>query len=270
MSNQINITRNYNVLTETQIEFFEAYLKYQIAEKEIHQAYQSLLDTAQAKGYSESECEFTLDFPVIKSVTPNFFKLDYHTFGVKMKVDSLYEKYLCLHRGEIIYYTSEFYHKEVNDFGKILKIEADAILKSQIARELKEKTEKDEKDAQAKQEKEKNLEKSRKEIQEFIDEKGSELLKDRIKLGFDYECLVKSEYSQDLLGTDFIKWGDFNDDREIKRPTLEQMKAIKKWDAKIEGKGQRLGLYKYQQDLYIHLEIKVPTFGFHNVCVKLA
>lgn len=269
MSTQINITRNYNELSKTQIDFFEAFLKYQVSEKEIHKAYQDLLDKAKEKGYSENECEFLLEFPVIKSITPHAFKDNYHTFGMKMKVDSLYEKYVSLHRGEIIYYTNEFYHKELNNLGKIMKIEADAILKDKVARELQEKAEKAEKDAQAKQEREQQHEKNRKEIQEFIDSKGSELLKNRIELGFDYECLVKSEYCQDLLGSDFIKWSEFNDDRQIKRPTLDQMKMIKKWEAKIEGKGQRLGLYKYQQELYIHIEIKVPTFGLHNICVKL-
>lgn len=268
-----NFTVNFGNLTDTQKSFLSLYFNERSLDFKVQQQIEAFLAHAAEKGYTKDDCKIVLDYPKVESMHKDSMKTNYSGFFLRVDVDGAYEMSQRIEDTGNISYNSSTFSKQLNNYGKLLKAQAEIIInqdkkaKEEREEQLRDDNKKKEEDAQ------KAKEANEQKIKNWIETNGSELLKNRVALGFDYKCLAKTEYSKFVLGVDtIVKFADFTWNEDvINRPTLEQMEYVKIWDKKIEGLGKRHSLYegKTKDDVWVNITVDVPSFYGHDVMVKL-
>jgi hypothetical protein len=265
-----NYAVNFGKLTETQKSFFIEFFDEHGIEAKVQNCIDELIHRAVKKGYCENDCIITLDYPKIERMDQNEMYTNYYSFYLNINVDDAYKLTNSIISDSSYLYISSNYSKKLNNIGKLLKAQYD-VINEQEKKQREEKNEQERIARQQKEEQETLLKaESERKILSWIESHGSELLKNRVLLGFDFNCLAKTEYTESVLGKKIVKWNDFSyQENEIKRPTLEQMKSIFELEKKIDGKGKRHSLFKGNGTVYVNLSINVPFLGIHDVLIEL-
>lgn len=258
-------------IPEYQHDFLTAFVN-EFYKTEIEKAIKEELLRLKLLGYEESEIDLVQRHSISDSTHMNF--------GISFNTQAA-SSYKSIYNTKTIELTSYSYTKALNTLGLRVENVGREIMKAQEENEAKEKTEKEARLAVAKAEKEAKeaKEKAEKEAKErlFLEwgkTNGSELLKTRIELGFDFKCLLTTEYVKNLFPT-AEKLEDWKPDYEdnygqITRPTLEQMKIVKALREDEKIKSAVINWRYSKKNIFFNIGVNLPNGETGDYVIPMA
>lgn len=188
-----------------------------------------IISDLQIKGYEASEIEFTETLRNFSFNSNSFYYWSYLTATTQhstiTKSDSL-----------TLYYTSSDYTKNRNISGAALQTEVEVIRKNEADKSAFEAEKARIKAENLAKEKQDKINQAELELMAWAGLHGSELLKERIDLGFEYDCLLKTEYDKYVFGDSILKACEQSSIDECKKPSLNLMKIFRDFNSTFEGK----------------------------------